>query len=528
MVREFRMRSEAIQKLKKFTPIQATVIRERLILYFNSRKELNDHKSEVTQHIKMTVRELLLDIVFSEFTDYEDKSPECDDDRPYDYYFSLKDDTLGNFLSRRQNTISDKNLLNIANFLLGNGYLDSNELLVFRALDGMDFTSSLKAPKKIKALIAPKPGEYISSVDEGKFLKILSFRFSKRPKANQTLVVQKDFRVSKPSSCLNNNSAAIRLFRKHNLIETSIASGVCIFPMEGPINLLLFDENRQVKLHKIVVKNSGKGFNEISPRNLEFALLNQADSRLVRLYLASNKTFKNEQDPTSGGVIYSREPNFRPKINDLDANSPGKIHSHRHYETNLPDKPQEHDYVDYVESIPAFLRKHSRHAPKKWDEQFISAAEQLDFEKLVDALMHGANIWTASKTSGNTVLHWAALHSSREMYDLATGRLYLSSREYFQDKAILEDSNILKSSKEEYSFSSVLGPPILKRNSDNLLPSSCVPKVTFAPKNPLDEFRMNLFLDILQTEYRFSCASGGEFLGLLSDNPSSTIFPNII
>lgn len=83
--------------MTKFTPFQSIIIRERLVLYYNDlRKKMKDIKINGLPS-RASIREILQDIIYSEFTDYSPIEGEMYDDKPYDYYFDLKDDTLGAF-----------------------------------------------------------------------------------------------------------------------------------------------------------------------------------------------------------------------------------------------------------------------------------------------------------------------------------------------------------------------------------------------------------------------------------------------
>lgn len=108
--------------------LQAILIRERVILYFDRKK---------TQDRSYSVRKLIEDIALSvanedEADAYREEQDQEDEGQRFDSGLSLKHSAVDNFLSRRASAISDDNLHLICNFLVAEGFL-SNEAL---ALNG--------------------------------------------------------------------------------------------------------------------------------------------------------------------------------------------------------------------------------------------------------------------------------------------------------------------------------------------------------------------------------------------------------
>ncbi|MBN8649243.1 MAG: hypothetical protein J0L55_14915 [Caulobacterales bacterium] len=494
--------------MKKFTPFQAIIIRERLVLYYNDlRKKMKGIKINGLPS-RASIRELLQDIIYSEFTDYSPIEGEMFEDKPYDYYFDLKDDTLGAFISRRQDRIDDKNLLNIANFLLGNGYLDAHELQIFREIDQLQVPNLPKIDNTDYLSRAPLNGEYVSLVTYYGCIDILSFKFSKKPRQSQIRVVQKDFEVFLSGFETNDNSIIRQISNRH-YIQYPISHGICIFPKKGLVTIILFSEDYEVELCRIDVNSSRNEFKEITRNPSEFCLLANSDNKTSKLFLAATK---------NSPIISSR------------------VHiAHSYSGTRLPFPEKRDRYVkpfinnETIEKTNSTNNFEGRYSTQvEWDEQFINAAKNLDFFSLIEAMGNGANLSTKSKDSGNSALHWAAIHRSRELYAIVTNFKYMQSEilevtlsEYFKLDDIYElNSRVLSNANGT--------PPIAEFNNEGLLPSNCIPYLNLDDDSALGRVAKSLFLEILSIEYKHLRLKPEDFIDLVSKNDANIAFPNIV
>lgn len=105
-----------------FNPLQAVLIRERLILFWELRRSAARSYS---------VRRLIEDIALSDANEgaphaYDEREDE--DGTRFDAGFTLKHSTVDNLLSRKASAISDDNLMLIGNFLSSEGFLSAEAL----------------------------------------------------------------------------------------------------------------------------------------------------------------------------------------------------------------------------------------------------------------------------------------------------------------------------------------------------------------------------------------------------------------
>lgn len=105
-----------------FNALQAILIRERLILFWELRRSADRSYS---------VRRLIEDIALSDANEgapnaYDERQDE--DGTRFDAGFTLKHSTVDNLLSRKASAISDDNLMLIGNFLSSEGFLSAEAL----------------------------------------------------------------------------------------------------------------------------------------------------------------------------------------------------------------------------------------------------------------------------------------------------------------------------------------------------------------------------------------------------------------
>lgn len=494
--------------MTKFTPFQSIIIRERLVLYYNDlRKKMKDIKINGLPS-RASIREILQDIIYSEFTDYSPIEGEMYDDKPYDYYFDLKDDTLGAFIARRQDRIDDKNLINIAKFLLGHGYLDVHELQSFREIDQLKVPNFPKVESTDYLGRAPLNGEYVSLVTYHEYMAILSFKFSKQPRQNQIRVVQKDFGVFL-FGIKDNDNSIMREISKGIYKQYPISHGICIFPKKGLVTIILFNEDYEVELCRIDVNDSRSEFNEITRKPTKFCLLANSDNKTSKLFLAATKNSPIMSSRTRIAQSCSRTILNFPEKRD------GYVRPLINTETN--EETNSTNNFEYRASTQ-----------RKWDEQFINAAENLDFLSLIEAMANGANLGAKSKESGNSALHWAAIHRSRELYAIVTNCKYMKSEilEVAFSEYIKLNDNLEPHSRV---LSNAIGaPPIAEFNNIGLLPSSCIPNLNLDDDTALGRIANSLFLEILGIEYKHLGLKPEDFMDLISKNKANMAFPNIV
>jgi len=498
--------------VRKFSPAQTVVIRERLIRYLVDQKRLGQLRADPQgRPIRTGTREILEDIIFSEHTSY-DVPPEYDyvDDKAYDYFFDLKDDGLGAFLARRQVGLLDRHLNEILNFLVGCAYIQAEELAEIYAMENRPLPVQPTKPQDDYLDRLPNLGEYVAFVSNGLRVELRSSLLSRIPKAKVIKTLHRDLIFS---SAFNENDPAWLggEVKKGAFREAFLGSGFCIVPPVGNAYILAFFENDRVQIFEIDVSASKNEFTEITRGNFRFELLEFAPASIVSAHLSSHsQKFPRYNEQGSWIGSQSDQPTFQRQIDPAyTAASISLIFPRLGWITDQPSRITE-------PKIPNI----------DWERQFIEACETLDFPAIIQAFVNLSDITITSKGSGNTALHWAAIHCSPELYYLIIGQSFMLQPEL---REFLEDLELGNENPAKLPVALMKSKLPLTRNNKGQLPSNLVSSVFL---NALDDYsytRREFFVFILEKEFKASGMSPSEYVDwLISKSDDGKFYPNII
>ena len=498
--------------MRKFSPAQAIVIRERLIRYLVDQKRLGQLRADPQgRPIRTGTREILEDIIFSEHTNYE-VPPDHDyvDDKPYDYFFDLKDDGLGAFLARRQVKLLDKHLNEILNFLVGDAYIQPEELAEIYAIENRPLPVQPTRPQDDYLERLPNLGEFIAFLTTGATIELRSSLLARVPKTKVIKTLHRD--IVFRSAYNENDPAWVEAeVKKGNYRKAFQGSGFCVVPPMGNAYILAFFENGRVQIFEIDVSSSRNEFTEITRGKLRFELLEFAPANIVRAHLSSYSQRKRQFDfrdsdslGGDGGPTYQRRP---------DSSNPALV------------KPT--STLDQSWLTRQLTKGEEAETPEiDWEQQFIEACETLDFPAIIQAFVNLRDILRTSQDSGNTALHWAAVHCSPELYYLTIGKLFMLQPELreFLEKLRLETGSPPKLPE------GLMGSTFpLTRNKKGQLPSNLVNSVFLSASDEHSATRLEFFVFILEKEFKASGMSPSEYVDwLISKSDGSEFYPNII
>jgi hypothetical protein len=487
--------------VQTFSPAQAIVIRERLIRYLLDQKRLGSISAEFDgRPVRVGTPQVLEEIIRSKHTSYivpPEHDHETKSKRRYDHYYELKDDGLGAFLARRQERLEDRHLREIANFLIGENYLSENDMDEIRALESIEIPITISRPQVDHLDRLPTLGEYIAIVDTVEPAEIRSIAFSRLPKTKIVKTIHRD-------TCLNNSLTEYkRHWRDHALWSGKLTmsfsgAGICVVPNTQNAYIIAFTKSGKSLQFEINLSNTGLNIGEVTRGNYLYQLTEDINEELSDLFLEI-KNYSNIME--FHGVI---------AVNDLW---------------------NQYQFSKYRPLYQVFLRslipiRKSKKLEINWNREFILACQSLDLPAVVQAINFGADVLTVSERSGNSALHWAAIHGSPELYFLASGN-HLSA----QPRAFEIIGNLEKETGRRFSAlkRKRLNRLVLLRNAFGLLPSACIPNITLSAKSAASLNRRDFFYAMVKCEYNASKMNPSEFVDWLAEiSGNGPIYPNII
>jgi hypothetical protein len=503
--------------MRKFSPAQAIVIRERLIRYLVDQKRLGPINADPQgRPIRSSNRTVLEDIIFSEYTSYEEPTEDdYVDDKPYDYFFELKDDSLGAFLARRQDGLQDRHLNEVMNFLVGKGCLTEQHISEIFAIESLEIPIKLTRPQEDHLDRLPILGEYVAFADGISPIELRTCIFARIPRTKTVRTIHLDIKF--PRLTANDNKASIKKeYEELSVAEIFSGSGICVVPEFGDTHILVRMKAGDLVCLKISVSRDRHSFDELTRGGCHFEVIERLDKDVSKAVTDINNQFGLSKNRSFTHGRSNSIHNFRP-------DNLIKFHL-------LPYFNEKQTNINTGEEIQQYWAT-LKLLDINWDREFIEACETLDFPSIVQALIFGANPFTKSQPTGNTILHWAAIHGSIDLYFLLNGSAIRTEEGFdiasflnnFADEVLLPDE--IKLQNLYFGFETL----VFERNSNNQLASSCIANVRLSGETSEDREIREFFLTVLSWEFKLSTKSSKEYIDWLIELARGEIvFPNII
>lgn len=359
-----------------FNALQAILIRERLILYLEHRRK---------EKPSFSIHKLIEEIIFSEANaDKPDAyREESDQEGRYDRAMALKNNTIGNFVTRKSSALDAKNFPLLRDFLVHEGFVSPNLLRTSARHPepwvSQEFRGLATADPRLQRHRATLEGEYLRSEGNGTF--------------NQMWIAAPG--RSKPFVTLRN---PIECPGQHGLPSITCLNfdgGRPAAPAEGRIFLM---PGRTLVL--VEVTNSDKSWRgRIERVNVE------ADHLMLRSADGTDERYERisvERCALSPRSLYPLDKARR--ASRISHRDDSEVRFPR-IGTMTPIRDQRREQA---------ARRRRQRNQDEFDADLLAAATQGDARGVFHALARGANINTKEAGTGRTAAHLAAAANARD------------------------------------------------------------------------------------------------------------------
>lgn len=364
-----------------FNALQAILVRERLILYLLHRRQTER---------RFSVRKLIEAIVFSEANAQNPRAYQegADDEGRYDKAMPLKNNTIGNFVTRKSSVTDAENLPLIRDFLLAEGFVSPNLLdLNARHPDAKllsHFAGIAPTDPRLQRHRAALEGEYIYC--EGQSIGQIWIAAPGRSKPFITLRAQ---RSSEPD---------MSRAPKPNLKTLNLEAARSLTRSEGRIFLLPGDTATLVEVSAADRKWSGRVY-RLGVSTHGIILHNELTGSVGLDRVTPSNCTTGQRTPYGLKASSTLAPNV--------SNWSGR--AGRLVSLGLPVSTAK----SKGSATPAFK--------KALNQALIDGAKAGDAYAILLALVQGANVNYQDEETGRTATHWAAAANALEaVYVLAS------------------------------------------------------------------------------------------------------------
>lgn len=359
-----------------FNALQAILIRERLILYLEHRRQ---------EKPSFSIHKLIEVIIFSEANDDKPDAyrEEIDEEGRYDRAMALKNNSIGNFVTRKSSALDAENLPLIRDFLVHEGFLSPNLLRTGAKHPepwiSQEFRGLATADPRLQSHRAALEGEYLRSEGNGTVNQLwIAAPGRSKPFVTLRAITRCPANESPPSiRCLN------------------LDAGLPKVPAEGRIFLMPGRTLVLVEVSETDKSWSGR-IEQVRP-NSDILTLQQADG-------------SEDHYERISVELCATSPRSQYQIDK--ARRASRISQPNDGETRFPRIGAMSPVRDRRRILAASIRR--RPNQDALDADLLAAAAQGDARGVFHALSRGANINSQKTGTGRTAAHLAAAVNSRE------------------------------------------------------------------------------------------------------------------